>query len=170
MYLLVSLANSLLSDHIFTISITIYTSTPTADPILHSSLQGVTTATLAQLQASKWKFRKQQFLCIYLHYPPTTSNPCCAQFHIWQSGACKQRRQLKYIHYMTQHIIHAVKESKHSLKHQCSPSPHPTATLHVAPLCQYSIHNWHLIACTLKTQLKYCCRFNQPPGHHSLYS
>jgi len=124
-------------------------------------------ATLAQLQASKHEFRKQWFLHIYLHYPLTTSNPHCAWFHIWQSGACKQRRQLKYIHYMTQHIIHAVKESKHSLalftqavshhglsletasgeviccllKHWCSPSPHPTATLHVASLHQYSIHD-----------------------------
>ena len=147
-------------------------------------------ATLAQLWASKHKFRKHRFLCIHLHYPSTTSNPRCAQFRIWQSGARKQRRQLKYIHYMTQHIAHAVKESEHSLglftqaalhhsmllettsgevicrplKHQHSLSPPPpTATLHVAPLRWYSIHNQHLIAHALKTQLKYHHRFDQPP-------
>ena len=152
-------------------------------------------ATLAQLQASKHEVRKHRFLHIHLQYPSTTSNPHCAWFRIWQSGARKQRRLLKYIHYMTQHITHTVKESKSSLtlftqaalhhsmlmentsgeviccplKHQRSLyPPSPTATLHIAPLHRYSIHNQHLITCNLRTQLKYHHRFNQPPGHHSL--
>ena len=145
----------------------------------------------AQLQASKHEFRKHQFLRIHLHYPLTTSNPHCARFHIWQSGARKWRRQLKFIHYMTQHIAHTVKESKRSLalftqaalhhsmlletrsgeviccplkcQRSLSPPP-PTATLHIAPLRRYSVHDQHLIACALKTQPKYRHRFNQPPG------
>ena len=152
-------------------------------------------ATLAQLWASKRKFRKHRFLHIHLRYPSTTSNPRCARFRTWQSGACKWRRQLKYIHHMTHHIAHAVKESQCSLafftqaalhhsmslettsgevicrplKRRCSLSPPPpTATLHVAPLHQYSIHDRHLIARALKTQPKYCHRFNQPRSHHRL--
>lgn len=150
-------------------------------------------ATLAQLRASKREFRKQRFLRIHSRYPPTTSNPRCARFRIWQSGACKRRRQLKYIHYITQHIVHAVKESERSLalftqaashhglsletasgevicrplKRRCSPSPPPTAFLHVAPLRRYSIHDRHLIARALKTQPKYRRRFDQPPGRRS---
>jgi len=147
-------------------------------------------ATLAQLQASKRMFRKQWFLCIHLRYPPTTSKPRCARFRIWQSEVRKRRRQLKFIDSMTQQIKNTVRESERLLAHfsvaashhgisvetadgevlcrplkrRHSPSPPPTATLHVAPLRRYSIHDRHLIARALKTRPKYRHRYDHPPG------
>jgi hypothetical protein len=145
-------------------------------------------ATLALLRASKREFRKQRFLRIHLRYPSTTSNPPCARFRIWIAGPRKRRRQLKYIHYMTQHVKHTIRESGRSLvlfsqaalhhglsvvaadgetlcrplkrPRSPSPPPPPDATLHVAPLSRYSTHDRHLIACALETRPKYRRRFD----------
>ncbi|KIK00929.1 hypothetical protein K443DRAFT_7329 [Laccaria amethystina LaAM-08-1] len=145
-------------------------------------------ATLVLLRASKREFRKQRFLRIHLRYPSTTSNPPCARFRIWIAGPRKRRRQLKYIHYMTQHVKHTIRESGRSLvlfsqaalhhglsvvaadgetlcrplkrPRSPSPPPPPDATLHVAPLSRYSTHDRHLIACALETRPKYRRRFD----------
>lgn len=138
--------------------------------------------TSAHISACKRDFRKQRFLRIHLKYLPTTSNPRCARFRLWQKEARMRRRQLKLIHSMMQHISHAVRESECSLAlfseaawhHNVSVrsaesgevfqrplkrprSPSPTATLHTDPLRQYSIHDRHLIARALKSQPRFLC-------------